>query len=106
MVAKGKGRAGSKPSSAAASSAAAPQADSRESTTADPTPALVKSTEQVEELSDDEQVSSEQLQALRRQVAEQEEYVRLLQRIKELEQEQSDLVSHTLRTRLGDDPYF
>jgi gamma-glutamyl:cysteine ligase YbdK (ATP-grasp superfamily) len=84
MVAKGKGRAGSKPLSAAAL-----QAESRESTTTDPTPALVGELEG--------QVSSEQLQALRKQVAEQEEYVRLLQRIKELEQEQSDLVSHTLR---------
>jgi len=79
-VAKGKGRAGSKPFSAAASSAAAsstaafsvaaPQAESRESTTADPTPALAREFEG--------QVSSKQLQALRKRVAEQEEYTRLL----------------------------
>jgi len=89
MVAKGKGRAGSKHSSAAA-----PQAESSESATANPTPAPIGSTERIEELSDEElsdeeQVSSEQLQALRKRVAEQEEYTRLLQRIKELEYEQN-----------------
>ena len=69
MVAKGKGRAGSKPSSATAQ-----QAESSESATADPAPALIRSTERVEELSDEElsneeQVSSEQLKALRERVA-------------------------------------
>ena len=99
MVAKGKGRAGSKPSSATAQ-----QAESSESATADPAPALIRSTERVEELSDEElsneeQVSSEQLKALRERVADQEEYTRLLRRIKELEHEQSILALQAPRSQ-------
>jgi hypothetical protein len=99
MVVKGKGRAGSKPSSATA-----PQAESSESATVNPTPAPIRSTERVEELSDDElgdeeQVSSEHLQALRKRVAEQEEYTRLLRRIKELEHEQSILALQAPRSQ-------
>jgi hypothetical protein len=74
MVVKGKGRAGSKPSSATAL-----QAESSKSVTVNLIPALIRSTKQVKELSDKElsnkeQVSSEHLQALRKQVAKQEEY--------------------------------
>jgi hypothetical protein len=73
MAAKGKGRAGSKPSGAAAS-----QAESRASTVAEATQAPIESIEETREPSDEEQVSSEQLQALRKRVAEQEEYTTLL----------------------------
>jgi hypothetical protein len=61
IVAKGKGRASLKPLSIAAL-----QAESKESTTTDFTLALAKEFKG--------QVSSKQLQALRKQVVEQEEY--------------------------------
>ena len=69
IVAKGKGRASFKPSSALAL-----HAESSKSATANPAPALIRSTKQVEELSDKElsnkkQVSSKQLKALCEQVA-------------------------------------
>jgi hypothetical protein len=94
MVAKGKGRAGSKPSGAAAS-----QAESRASTAAEAAQAPIKSIEEMREPSDEEQASSEQLQALRKRVAEQEEYTILLRRIKELEQEQSNLALQAPRSQ-------
>jgi predicted nuclease with TOPRIM domain len=94
MVAKGKGRAGSKPSGAAAS-----QAESTASTAAEAAQALLESIKEIRESSDEEQVSNEQLQALRKRVAEQEEYTILLRRIKELEQEQSNLALQALRNQ-------
>jgi len=94
MAAKGKGRAGSKLSGAAAS-----QAESRASTVAEAAQAPIESIEEMREPSDEEQVSSEQLQALRNRVAEQEEYTTLLRRIKELEQEQSNLALRAPRSQ-------
>jgi hypothetical protein len=79
MVVKGKERA--EPRS---TSAVALQAESRESTIAGP------------------RVSSEQLQALRKRVAEQEEYTQLLRRIQELEDEQTEQT--TRATRQTDEP--
>ena len=73
MVAKGKGRVGSKPSSAVVA-----QVGSREGTTPNTAPALIRSIEEIGELSDEDQVSSEQLQALHKRVAKQEEYTTLL----------------------------
>jgi hypothetical protein len=65
MVAKGKGRAGSKAPSAAVEA----QAESRESTGVDTAPTMTRIIEELEEelgeLSDEDQVNSEQLQALR-----------------------------------------
>ena len=90
MVASGKGRARSNAPNAAAS-----QAESRESTVVDATSAPIRSRE-VREL--EGRVNVEHLQSLSKRVAEQEEYVRLLWQIKELEQEQSDLALHTLCT--------
>ena len=73
MAAKGKGRAGSK-----LSGTAVLQAESRASTVAEAVQALIESIEEMREPSDKEQVSSEQLQALRNRVAKQEEYTTLL----------------------------
>ena len=89
MVAKGKERL--KPASAVV-----PQEESRESTVVDTVPAQTRS---IEECSDKERVGAEHLHTLRKRVSKQEEYTRLLQWINELEQEQSDLTSHPLRTR-------
>jgi hypothetical protein len=54
MVVKGKGRVGSKPSSVVVA-----QAGSREGTTPNTTPTLIRSIEEIGELSDKDQVSSE-----------------------------------------------
>jgi hypothetical protein len=96
IVVKSKGRAGFKPFSATA-----PQAESSKSATVNLTPALIKSTEQVKELSNNklgnkEQVSSKHLQAFCKQVAKQEEYTCFLRRIKELEYKQSILALQAL----------
>ncbi len=94
MVAKGKERAGLKLTSAAVA-----QEESRESTIAAQAPAQASSVEEVSEPSDEEPVGAGDIKALRKRVAEQEEYTRLLRRIKELEQEQNDLIPHTLRAK-------
>jgi hypothetical protein len=92
MVAKGKERAGLKLHSAVIT-----QATSRESTIANaaPTPTPAQRIEEAEEPSDE--ANTTQLQALRKRVAEKEEYTRLLQRFKELEREESELASQTPR---------
>ena len=92
IVAKGKSRAGLKALGASAS-----HTESRESTVAENAQATTRITEEISEPSDEEQVSSEQLQALQKRTEEREAYIRLLQRIKELEQEESDLAPSTLR---------
>ena len=55
--------------------------------------------EEVSKPSDEELVGAKDIKALRKRVVEQEEYTRLLRRIKELEQEQNDLIPHTLRAK-------
>ncbi len=83
MVAKGKEKAALKPL------APVTRSGSKDSTLADLRPTQDGSAESVVELSKEELVSSEQLQALHKRVVEQEKYTTLLQRIKELESKQN-----------------
>jgi hypothetical protein len=91
-VAKRKEKAGSK-----ASSAAVPQAEGSWSTIAEASAPEAVSSERVVELSDEEsisdedQINSEQLEALWKRVAEREEYITLLRRLQELNDETDEL---------------
>jgi len=98
MVAKRKEKAGSK-----ASSAAVLQAESSGSTIAEASALGAVSGERAVELSDEEpssdedQINSEQLEALWKRVADREEYTTLLQRLQELDDETDELTTPAQR---------
>ena len=95
MVAKRKDRVAS-----TACSASGQQAERSESTAVDVVVVPSRGVEDIASLSDSDPIDQEQLDALRRRVADDEEYTNFLWRKRELEQEREELASSALRIQL------